>query len=247
VGLSPGGPSARWGASGGIDLRTPSISDPILPGPNNTFFLAGGFDGENPEPLSDVWRLSLSGTLSSNMPDSVNGSWSKVSIGNLPGRVEQAGTVVLQQIVAMGGCASSTSLTATNSTCATQDSFIINTQSQTTVTPSICPAPRASPVLVPNLNGFSTAFASQVFLMLGTFNTSLWQDSNGLSQGEVVRTLEFNYAYVLFNNSPCVHRQFWISVPAHGLELYLLEILVLRLNFPLHDRAPLRSPSRKLW
>ncbi|KAF8175374.1 hypothetical protein BJ912DRAFT_988653 [Pholiota molesta] len=184
VGLSPGGPSARWGASGGIDLRTPSISDPILPGPNNTFFLAGGFDG-NPEPLSDVWRLSLSGTLSSNMPDSVNGSWSKVSIGNLPGRVEQAGTVVLQQIVAMGGCASSTSLTATNSTCATQDSFIINTQSQTTVTPSICPAPRASPVLVPNLNGFSTAFASQVFLMLGTFNTSLWQDSNGLSQGEV--------------------------------------------------------------
>ncbi|KAF9476458.1 hypothetical protein BDN70DRAFT_882353 [Pholiota conissans] len=183
--LSPGGPSARWGASGGIDFRTPFVSDPIVPGPNNTLYLAGGFNGQNPDPLSDVWSLSLSGTLSSNLPDAVSGSWTKLSIQSLPGRVEQAGTVVQKEIVAVGGCDSTTSLSATNSSCAKQDSFIINAGSQTTVTPAICLAPRIAPVLVPNVNTFSTAFISQVFVMLGAFNTSLWQDSDGLAKGEV--------------------------------------------------------------
>ncbi|KAF5322272.1 hypothetical protein D9619_001142 [Psilocybe cf. subviscida] len=185
VGLSPGGPSARWGASGGIDPRVMPISDPILPGPNNTFYLAGGFDGQKTSPLSDAWELSLSGTLSSNMPDSVNGSWLPVTIGKLPGRIEQAGTVVGQQIIAAGGCDSNTPASAVNSSCAQQDSFVINAENESAVTPNFCAAPRAGPVLVSNQNAFSQNFASQVFLLLGTLDTTLWDDSNGLAHGEV--------------------------------------------------------------
>lgn len=186
VQLSPGGPSPRWGASGGIDIRAIPNQDPIIPGPNNTFYLAGGFNGNTIDPLSDVWRLNISGTLSSNLPNSVQGSWEHLSISNLPGKLDQAGTVVLNQIVASGGCNSTTPPTTTNTTCARQDSFVINTDSASAVSPGPCPAPRISPVLVPNLNTFDTSFASQTFMALGGFNLSLWQDSNGHSQGEVV-------------------------------------------------------------
>lgn len=193
VQLSPGGPSARWGASGGIDIRAIPNQDPILPGPNNTFYLAGGFNGDSVDPLSDVWTLDVSGTLSSNLPDSVHGSWEHLSIKNLPGRVSQSGTVVMKQIVASGGCNSSTTPTATNTTCAKQDSFIINTESLSAVSPGACPAPRISPVLVSNLNTFDTSFASQTFMVLGSFDSSLWQDSNGHSQGEVVSAFFLSY------------------------------------------------------
>ncbi|KDR83756.1 hypothetical protein GALMADRAFT_236113 [Galerina marginata CBS 339.88] len=183
--LSPGAPSPRWGASGGIDIRTPPIQDAIVPGPNNTFYLAGGFNGNTVSPLSDVWRLNVSGTLSSNLPDSVQGSWEHLTINSLPGRVSQAGAVISHQVIATGGCDSNVSPTATNATCPKQDAFIIDALSQAAVTPSSCPAPRVAPVLVPNMNTFSTAFGSQVFLLLGSFNSSLWQDSNGLVRGEV--------------------------------------------------------------
>lgn len=185
VNMSPGGPSARWGASGGIDIRTPPNQDPVVPGPNNTFYIAGGFDGTSVNSLSDVWRLNISGTLSSNLPNSVSGSWNHLSIGNLPSRLEQAGTVISSQIIATGGCDSSSSLTAVNATCAKQDSFVIEVQRQAAIFPGSCPAPRVGATLVPNLNGFSTAFASQTFLLLGNFDSSLWEDSDGLAQGEV--------------------------------------------------------------
>lgn len=183
--MSPGGPSARWGASGGIDIRTPPNQDPVVPGPNNTFYIAGGSDGTSVNSLSDVWRLNISGTLSSNLPNSVNGSWNHLSIGNLPSRLEQASAVISSNIIATGGC-DSASLTAENSTCAKQDSFVIEVQHQVAILPGFCPAPRVGATLVPNLNGFSTAFASQIFLLLGNLNSSLWEDSNGLAQGEVV-------------------------------------------------------------
>ncbi|KAH9482635.1 hypothetical protein JR316_0004735 [Psilocybe cubensis] len=186
VQLSVGGPSPRWGASGGIDIRAIPNQDSTIPGPNNTFYLAGGFNGNSIDPLSDVWRLNISGILSSNLPNSVQGSWERISgISNLPGRVNQAGTIVMNQIVASGGCNSSTSSTTTNTACAKQDSFVINTQSSSAVSPGPCPAPRISPVLVPNLNAFDSSFASQTFMVLGGFNLSLWEDSNGHSQGEV--------------------------------------------------------------
>ena len=183
--ITPGGPSARWGASGGIDTRTAPIPDPIIPGPNNTFYLAGGYDGTSTDPLSDVWRLNISGILSPNLPNSVNGTWDHFTIGNLSGRLGQAGTVIAQKIVVSGGCNTTSSLDVGDS-CATQDSFILDVQNKLNISLSPCPAPRVGAVLVPNENTFSSAFASQVFLLLGTFNTSLWQDNNGLTQGEVV-------------------------------------------------------------
>ena len=181
--LSPGGPSARWGASGGIDFRTPPIQDPVIPGPNNTFYLAGGFDGSSPSPLSDIWTLTLSGTLSSNMPNTSMGSWANISFGSLPSKVNQASTMLYQQIVVAGGCDTAN---ISNNTCAQQDSFIIDTNTRVENSPNPCPAPRFGATLVPNLNTFSPTFSSQAFLLLGTFNTSLWQDNGGLEKGEVV-------------------------------------------------------------
>ena len=49
------------------------------------------------------------------------------------------------------------------------------------------PAPRIGAALAPNLNSASASFEQQVFLLLGTFNSSEWQDDGGLDKGEVVR------------------------------------------------------------
>jgi hypothetical protein len=70
---------------------------------------------------------------------------------------------------------------------------VIDAQHQTAISPGSCPAPRVGATLVPNFNGFSTAFASQIFLLLGNFNSSIWEDSNGLAQGEVVSCVFQNF------------------------------------------------------
>src|ERR1700736_1774459 len=70
INISPGGPSARWGASGGTDPRVNFLSSS---GFNISFYLAGGNDGTTAYPLSDVWRLNVSGTLSSNVPNGLFG------------------------------------------------------------------------------------------------------------------------------------------------------------------------------
>jgi hypothetical protein len=125
VNISPGGPSPRWGASGGIDTRVAPINDPSgIPGPNNTIYLAGGTDDNGPITVSDIWELHLSGTLSSNLPNSSEGSWKHSPIGNLPAVANQAGTVVGRQIIAAGGC--NTTSTSGNS-CALQNSYVLNT------------------------------------------------------------------------------------------------------------------------
>jgi len=184
VNISPGGPSPRWGASGGIDTRVAPINDPSgIPGPNNTIYLAGGTDDNGPITVSDIWELHLSGTLSSNLPNSSEGSWKHSPIGNLPAVANQAGTVVGRQIIAAGGC--NTTSTSGNS-CALQNSYVLNTGTNSTIAPGPCPAPRLGAALVQNLNGFSSTFSSQVFLLLGTFNDSLWDDGGGLQKGEVV-------------------------------------------------------------
>lgn len=135
------------------------------------------------------WRFNISGTLSSNLPDSMTGSWDLFKIsGSLPSVVDQGGTMVLQQVVVAGGC---NDKSATDDSCAEQSSFVLNTATRGEISPDACPAPRFSPVLIPNLNTFSTSFSSQVFLLLGTFNSSLWQDSGGLNDGEVVCSLQF--------------------------------------------------------
>jgi hypothetical protein len=182
------GPLPRWGASGGIDISTPPVQDPLLSGPNNTLYVAGGFDGIQATSLSDVWRLNISGTLSSNLPNDTVASWNQLTIGNLPTRVGQAGTVISQQLISVGGCNSTLSAGCMQE----QDSYVVDVQRQQAVSPKPCPAPRTSPVLVPNMNRVSTSFSSQVYLLLGTLNTSRWQDDNGLKNGEVVRFKPFN-------------------------------------------------------
>ncbi|KAJ7591083.1 hypothetical protein C8J56DRAFT_1003660 [Mycena floridula] len=181
INVSPGGPSPRYGAAGGIDIRTAPQQDRVVPGPNNTFYYAGGYDGSKALPLSDVWRLSVSGTLSSNLPHAVSGSWEFLNTSTLPSRVDIASTVLFQQIVAAGGC----STLSNNDSCATGDSYIINTQTRTANTPGSCPAPRKGASLIPNLNTNSASFATQVFLLLGTFDQSEWSDDGALEKGEV--------------------------------------------------------------
>ena len=182
--LSPGGPSPRWGAAGGIDIRTPPVQDPVVPGPNNTFYLAGGFDGSTLNSFSDIWMLELSGTLSSNMPNTATGSWVNISFGSLPSSMGQASTILHQHLVIAGGCADPSPSTHS---CAQPVSHILDLAQKTQISPSFCPAPRLGAVLIPNVNAFSSSFASQVFLLLGTFDSSRWQDDDGLAKGEVVR------------------------------------------------------------
>ncbi|KAJ6539336.1 hypothetical protein B0H19DRAFT_1178497 [Mycena capillaripes] len=177
--ISPGGPSARWGASGGSDARVPAVSDAVLPGPNNTFWLWGGTNGQSS--FSDLWRLNVSGTLSSNLPNEAVGSWEQISLNNSVGTLGQGGTVIWDQIVSSGGCNG----TEISDSCAIQDTYVINADKGQSVAALKCPAPRLSPTVIPNGNTNSTAFGSQVLLLLGTFNTSLWDDGGGLKEGEV--------------------------------------------------------------
>ncbi|KAF9055244.1 hypothetical protein BDZ89DRAFT_1055837 [Hymenopellis radicata] len=181
VQISAGAPPARWGAVGGIDIRTAPIQDSVVPGPNNTLYLVGGTDGSQVFSLSDVWRLNISGALSSNLVNDTSGSWDRVSFGNLPSRTGAGGTVLHQQVIAVGGCGSSSG----NESCVKQDSYILNTADDTGLSPTGCPVPRTSPVVVANTNTFSTSFSSQVFLLLGTFDDSLWSDGGNLAKGEV--------------------------------------------------------------
>lgn len=97
--------------------------------------------------------------------------------------IDQAGTVIAQTIVAAGGC---NITSASNDSCALSSSYAINVDDLSELSPVGCPAPRLSPTIVPNGNVDSTSFLSQVFMLLGTFNTSLWDDGGGLEHGEVV-------------------------------------------------------------
>lgn len=125
---------------------------------------------------------NVSGTLSSNLPNDSVGSWEQIPLDNLATAVGQGGTVISDQIVSSGGCNDTATL---DDSCAIQSTYVINGNGHA-VTALNCPAPRLSPTVIPNGNSNSTAFGSQVLLLLGTFNTSLWDDGEGLKQGEVV-------------------------------------------------------------
>ncbi|KAJ7047383.1 hypothetical protein C8F04DRAFT_1058616 [Mycena alexandri] len=185
VNISPGGPGARFGSSGGIDTRLPALPDPVLPGPNNTFWLFGGSNGQSS--FSDLWRLNVSGTLSSNLPDDSVASWERIALDKLPGKVGQGGGVLSQQVVTAGGCNGTTISGILGDSCAVQDTYIITPDGQSATAGAAlhCPAPRLSPVVIPNGNQFSKSFSSQMLLLLGAFNTTLWDDGGGLKEGEV--------------------------------------------------------------
>ncbi|GJE84122.1 hypothetical protein PsYK624_001970 [Phanerochaete sordida] len=179
--ISGTGPSGRFAAAGGND---PSTSFDLV-SLSNSFYVAGGFTGGSATSLSDVWRLNLTGTLSSNV-HGVEGAWEQIHLQNtsLPSIGGSATTVLLsethQHVVAVGGCDTDSGSAAA---CALPQSYVLDIDAKSNTAPSYCPAPRIGASLAQNL--ISTNFQSQLFLLLGTFNTSQWQDDNGLEQGEV--------------------------------------------------------------
>lgn len=182
VDLSGSGPTV-YDAAGGNDVRVPF--NPVST--SNTFFVAGGKQSTSSGPvsISQVYSLEISGTLSPNLPNSTTGAWTKQQIGNLESVSGIGSTVIGQKIISYGGCESSASPDAS---CVTQDAFILDTSDGGSISPAGCAAPRLNPALVANRNGDSSNFDTQVFAMLGTFNTTLWEDGNGLERnGEVVR------------------------------------------------------------
>ena len=237
--MSPGGPSPRWGAAGGIDISTPPIQDPIVPGPNNTFYLVGGYDGSQVDSLSDVWRLNISGTLSPNLPYNVSGSWDRISIPTFTPLFNHSGVVISNTIIVTGGCNSTTSI----DDCPQQASHIINFQLPTEFSPTACPAPRTGPVLVANPNKFTTTFSSQVFLLLGIVNNTEWDDGGALGKGEVVSTHHSGRGKLLI----VAFRLFLILTQEYGPESYPRGIQVSRipLSFRRLERALLLSRIRK--
>jgi hypothetical protein len=183
-------PSSRWAAAGGNDIRTSFIQDPHLTTPNNTFYVAGGFGDKGGISLSDLWRFDITGTLSPNLPDNVEGSWDKIILQNssLPALGGSATSAVFstpnQFIAAIGGCDTAM---GTEPTCALNTTFVLNVGAANDVLIPSCPAPRSGATVSPNYSGASSTFTSQVFQMLGTFDSSQWQDDGGLNKGEVVR------------------------------------------------------------
>lgn len=176
--VSPGGPPSRWSASGGRDYRTPAD----ITSTNTTFFMSGGTDGTTMYPLTDVWEFTVTGALSSNNNNNTSGSWSKKVVGNTPGySVEQASTVLGTSIISVSGC----NTTESDINCAGRNSYVISLGSSSSeIALQACSAPRYGATMVFNPLSISN-FPSQVFLLLGTFNSSLWNDQAGLQKGEV--------------------------------------------------------------
>lgn len=147
--------------------------------------------------------------------------------GTLPSQLEQAGAIINEQVVAVGGCNTTGVL---NNSCAQGNSFVINAANGNSISPAPCTVPRVNAVVAPNLNGFSTSFASQMFVMLGTYNQTLWQDGDGLEHGEVVSQFSRILASTFSHNI----RLFWTLEQEPGLAGSLLEILIrYRLIHPL--------------
>ncbi|KAH9179631.1 hypothetical protein EDB89DRAFT_2110951 [Lactarius sanguifluus] len=176
---------ALLGAVGGIDTNIPFNSSGSL-GPTNTFLLMGGVRSSgsqlSPVPLSEVWQLDISGTLSSNLVNSLVGIWSKKSVGNSTAVSGEGGTIVKQQLVAFSGCIGTPS---PNTSCAQPYSYVTDTSTGLSVLPVPCAVPRIGSAVVANQNTFSSSFKSQVFVLLGLFNSSIWDDGGGLQKGEV--------------------------------------------------------------
>ena len=177
-----------------------------------------------------MWRLNVSGTLSPNNPRQVFGSWESLSVSTLPSIQGPANTVISQQIISSGGCTATTPAN-TDDACAVGNSFIINTSSRGSISPTSCPAPRYDGVMVANMNGASSSFSSQAFLLLGTFDSDMWDDGEGLSRGEIV--CHASHMHPLPLQLPIIfNRQSSTQAPGLGLGSYQQETLVLFPRIP---------------
>ena len=174
------------GAVGGIDTNIPfNLSAPQ--GPTNSFYLMGGISGSasqlSPVPLSEIWQLDISGTLSSNLVDSLVGTWSKITAGNKTAVSGEGGTIVKQKLVAFSGCIGTPNADVS---CVQPDSFVTDAGTELSVQTTHCAVPRIGAAVVANKNTFSSSFSTQVFVLLGLFNSSLWDDGGNLQKGAVV-------------------------------------------------------------
>lgn len=136
-------------------------------------------------PLTDVWEFRMTGTLSSNLAtNNTFGSWVTETIGTTPGySVNQASTVLGSSIVSVSGC---NTTTGSDENCAQSNTYVVTTgSSPNEIALQACPAPRYGGAMVPNPLSVSSNFQTQVFLLLGTFNSSSWDDQGGLQKGEV--------------------------------------------------------------
>jgi len=189
---SPVASPALQGAVGGIDTNVAFNQTVALP--TNSYFLMGGLSSSgsklSPVPLSDIWQLDITGTLSSNLVTSLVGTWSKKSAGNNTAVAGEGGTIIKQQLVAFSGCIGTPN---PNPSCAQPYSYVTDAGTGLSVSPAVCAVPRIGTAVVANKNTFSSSFNSQVFVLLGLFNSSLWDDSDGLQKGEVVSRNNFLY------------------------------------------------------
>jgi hypothetical protein len=192
---SSNNPSKRWIGAGGTDavrfLRNPPQAN--FP---NTLYVFGGAAKDSADALSDAWELTIEGTLSPNVVGSSGGvtaSWKALGWSpSLPQKIGLSSAVLPGgTLVVFGGC-NATAGTNANASCASQDTYILDPSTRSTSPPpSFCPAPRLSGSLIPNYNGFSSAYATQAFLLFGAFDHNLWDDSNGYQKGEVVSNCTF--------------------------------------------------------
>ena len=134
--------------------------------------------------VSDTWKLELTGTLSSNLRNALDATWVQQLIDtSLPAMSGVGGAVISQQVIAVGGCTQTTNASAS---CAQQSSYVLNIPKGSSITPATCIAPRVGPAVAPNENRALSNFGSQVFVVLGLFDSSKWNDNGGLQKGEVV-------------------------------------------------------------
>jgi hypothetical protein len=136
-----------------------------------------------PVPLSEIWQLDIAGTLSANLVNSLVGKWSKITAGNNTAVSGEGGTIVKEQLVAFSGCIGTPN---PDISCAQPYSYVTDAGTRIAASPATCPVPRIGTAVVANKNPFSASFNTQVFVLLGLFNTSLWDDGGGLQKGEVV-------------------------------------------------------------
>jgi len=153
----------------------------------------------SPVPLSDIWQFNISGTLSANLVQDLVGTWSKKSAGNDSAVSGDGGTIVKRQLVAFSGCINTPN---PDPSCAQPYSYVTDASTEVSASPVSCAVSRIGAAVVANKNTFSTSFNSQVFVLLGLFNSSLWDDGGGLQKGEVVSHTTFASLW-LHSYDPC--------------------------------------------
>lgn len=134
-------------------------------------------------PLSEVWELDISGTLSANNVANLAGLWTKMSLGSNTAVSGEGGTIVGQKLVSFSGCIGTPN---PGTACVQPNSFVTDAATGVLGLPVFCAVPRLGAAVVANKNTYSASFNTQVFVLLGLFNTSLWDDGGGLQKGEVV-------------------------------------------------------------